>query len=314
MDRVSWSLQGREPVIRHSAFSPVLADPTFLFPHEAPDGLWHLFAHSAWGLHHYISRDGADWKDLGLVVWNAMRPHLYAEGGVYHLCYERYRKLGMALSLVPGREWRSSIEQRTSRDLRSWSAPRTLVEPVLDWQRKPGAGSSVGNPCLVKTAAGYRLYFSASLVFIPDCGFNEPESIGLAEAERPDGPFTARREPIMRPDPADPLRNLSCGSLKAVAMEDGFIGFQNGISWDTALRRSSSAILLLKSADGVSWEYLKREPILKPSEGWMRSHVYACDAKPGPDGIWRLYFNARDGWALSEGRENIGLALGTFPL
>ncbi len=42
----------------------------------------------------------------------------------------------------------------------------------------------------------------------------------------------------------------------------------------------------------------------------MRSHVYACDAKPGQDGDWRLYFNARDGWALWEGKENIGLAVG----
>ena len=54
---LSWEDSGL-PLIEPPRFSPVIADPSFLFPEETPDGQWALFAHSAWGIHRYSSRDG----------------------------------------------------------------------------------------------------------------------------------------------------------------------------------------------------------------------------------------------------------------
>jgi len=35
------------PLIEPHCLSPVITDPSFLFPEETPDGTWELFAHSA---------------------------------------------------------------------------------------------------------------------------------------------------------------------------------------------------------------------------------------------------------------------------
>lgn len=86
-----------------------------------------------------------------------------------------------------------------------------------------------------------------------------------------------------------------------------YLGFQNGIYVDEH-GVSGSAILLLKSADGITWSR-PTEPILKPTSGWMRSHVYALDVKRR-DKTWYLYFNARDDWHWTRGKEKIGLLLG----
>jgi hypothetical protein len=42
----------------------------------------------------------------------------------------------------------------------------------------------------------------------------------------------------------------------------------------------------------------------------MKSHVYAFDAKPVDKEQWFLYFNARNDWHWSKGREHIGLLIG----
>jgi hypothetical protein len=298
-------------MIRHSSCSPIIADPAVLAPEHTPDGSWRLFAHSAWGIHQYTSRDGESWRDLGLVIRDAMRPWVLQEDGQWFLLYERYRPLGLALSWMHRRIWRSRIEMRRSRDLRFWDPPATLLEPCLAWHSRAGLGEAVGDPCLVKAGSRYLLYYSASLVRIPDCGFNEPESIGLAEAERIQGPYEPRREPILVPEAADPWANLSRGSLRLLRLEDGWAGFENGIYIDDRTRVSGSAILLLCSHDAVSWDRLTPTPLLAPGAGWMRSHVYACcpvERRPGE--IW-LYFNARDDWPLSRGKECIGRIIGS---
>ena len=67
--------------------SPIIADPTFLPPAETPDGRWHLFAHSIWGVHHFVSDDGVGWAPEGVAVRHAMRAFLHRDGGTYHLFY-----------------------------------------------------------------------------------------------------------------------------------------------------------------------------------------------------------------------------------
>jgi hypothetical protein len=303
---LEWTDDGR-PLIEPRGLSPIVADPSFLFPEETPDGRWRLFAHTPFGVHAYESDDGEAWRDRGIVVWNAMRAFVRRFPDGYRLYYEKYRPLAEPMQLLPRRpRWESRIEVRWSRDLSAWGLPRTIVEPVLPWQQDARLGRSVGNPCLVEEHGRWRLYFSASLCYVPDCGFDEPRYIGMAEAGSPDGPFDVAPDPVVDPA-ADPLPGvLGAGSMKVIRLDDGCIALQNKITRDEA-GTSRSALFLLRSADGRRWESARPGPLLAPSEGWRRSHVYACDARfRRADSRWYLYYNARDGWFKASGRERIG--------
>ena len=318
------------PLIEPPRLSPIVADPSFLFPDETPEGTWELFAHSAWGIHRYSSADGIKWLDRGLVVRNAMRPFVrkipgFGAGGEnpqggesanspYFLLYEAYHPLALAFTALPGRrKWRSRIALSKSADLVSWSRPETVVEPELSWARDSLLGDSVSNSCLIRDAGpagAWRLYYSAGLAWIEDCGFCEPRYIGCATGPSPAGPFSPSPEPLI-----DPARDtmpgvLGSGSLKAVRLSDGWIGLQNKIYRDRE-GRSRSAIFLLSSPDGLAWNLARAEPLLAPAAGWTSSHIYACDCRfRAEDGLWYLYFNARDGWNLKSGVERIGRIVG----
>lgn len=306
-----WS-GGDSPLIEPPVLSPVIADPTFLFPHETPDGRWHLFAHSAWGICSYTSADGSIWQYRGIIVRNAMRPFVRRVNDLFLLFYEKYRPFAMPLQILPGRRrWHSSIEQRASSDLKSWSRPRTVLRATQEWMRDSRNGESISNPCFLKIGNSYRLYFSASLSFIEDCGFCEPRYIGSAESRTVDGQYIVT-EPLLIDPANDTLPGVvGAGSLKVIAMEDGYVGLQNKIYRD-ADNRSRSAIFLLHSSDGLSWTPTSDKALVGPGEGWRKSHVYACDCRQNEvDGLWYLYFNARDGWKISEGRERIGRMIGS---
>ena len=318
------------PLIEPPRLSPVVADPSFLFPEEAPEGDWELFAHSAWGVHRYSSRDGNAWTERGIVVHNAMRPFvrpLDADGACgddkaaslgpgeprFGLYYESYPPLALPLTALPfRRRWRSRIAMSTSADLARWTPGRRLVSPLLPWMRDRALGFAVSNPCVIRDWTGaWRLYFSASLAWIDDCGFCEPRYIGLARGGSPEGPFVPEPDPVI-----DPVRDslpgvLGAGALKVLPLADGYVGLQNKIYRDPG-GRSRSALFALRSEDGVSWEPARPEPLIGPGPGWTASHVYGCDCRfRESDGRWYLYFNARDGWRISEGRERIGRIVGT---
>jgi hypothetical protein len=307
---LSWE-GGERPLIEPSFPSPIVADPSFLFPSESPDGTWRLFAHSAFGLHQFESKDGLAWSDWGLVKANAMRAFVRRVGREYLLLYEKYRPLAIPMQLLPKRpRWRSRLELRRSPDLQLWSAPEVLVEPDFAWSRDETLGDSVSNPCLVADGEGWRLWFSASLVHVPDCGFNEPRYIGCASAQEPSGPWKVEAAPRLDPA-ADPLPGvLGAGSMKVLHLDDGWIGLQNKI-YAGPDGRSRSAIFLLRSENGLDFSLARTEPLLAPTSGWRSSHVYACDARIDPaDGAVHLYFNARDGWYKTEGKERIGKIVG----
>jgi len=325
---VTWSTPDK-PLIEPPRFSPVIADPSFLFPEETPSGDWELFAHSAWGIHRYSSADasadssagGLSWRDRGIVVRNAMRPFIRRNGDQFLLYYEKYAPLALPLTALPFRKrWKSTIQLSTSTDLAHWSKSRTLIRPDLDWMRDPVLGDSVSNPCLVDAGTGgtpcWRLYFSASLSWIDDCGFCEPRHIAVATGPNPAGPFVPAPEPVIDPEtgtaPADGTTGtLGAGSMKILRMDDGWLGLQNRIFRDAG-GSSRSAIFVLRSEDGLSWIPARAEPLIAPAPGWTRSHVYACDCRfREADGRWYLYFNARDGWTVAAGRERIGRIIGT---
>lgn len=311
-----WS-GGEAPLIEPPALSPIVADPSFLFPSETPDGSWILYAHSAWGLHRYVSPDGLSWTDTGLRVRNAMRAFVRpAPGGGFMFLYEKYPPLALPMTALPGRRrWRSRIDMRTGADADRWGPTSTLLLPTEAWMRDAALGNAVSNPCLVPhDGDGWRLYFSASLTWIDDCGFCEPKYIGMAEASEPGGPYPVRGGPLLGPGVAgvDPFE-LGAGSLKAIRLDDGWVGLQNRIYRD-GQGRSRSAIFALRSDDGIAWLPAADAPLVAPDSGWKSSHVYACDCRQDPgSGTWYLYFNARDGWAMAEGKERIGRLEGREP-
>jgi hypothetical protein len=315
---IEWSTPG-DPLIEPPRFSPVIADPSFLFPEESPSGEWELFAHSAWGIHRYSSADGIVWRDLGLVQWHAMRPYARRFDGSFFLYYEKYTPFALPMTALPRRpRWKSTVSMSTSTDLSRWTTPETLITPSLDWMIDPALGDAVSNPCVIEAGAGgksgdtpeWRLYFSASLSWIDDCGFTEPRYIAVARGSSPTGPFVPAPVPIIVPADDVTALQLGAGAIKVIRMEDGWIGLQNKIYRDAG-GRSRSAIFILRSDDGVSWRPARKESLLAPAQGWTRSHVYACDCRcRESDGLWYLYFNARDGWKIRDGRERIGRIVG----
>ena len=281
------------PLIRPPFPEFVIADPTFLPPADTPDGRWHLYAHGILlGIHHYVSDDGVAWRHLGRVCWG-MRPNLVRDGDGYLLFVERMRSLQ-----------HSVIAMARSGDLVRWTPLQVVMEPSLPWEGELGRMNS--NPSLVRCDDGWRLYYSASLCFLKDCGFPEPKHIGVAFADRPEGPWRKHPTPLLSPSPDVPHRNHGAGAIKVVRHGDGFLGFTNGIYID-ADGHSRSDIRLLTSDDGIAWEYASdRSLVTWEGDGWKKALVYALDARRVGD-EWRMYYNARSGWRF--GVERIGLAV-----
>lgn len=297
VDKITWQDCADNPLIHPVFPMPIIADPTFLSPDKTPDEKWHLFAHSLLGIHHFVSADGISWKRLkGLVVRKAMRPFLYVKDGVYYLFYEKF------LSFFPQR---SRIEMRSSNDFNQWSDAHVVLSPSLPWHRR-----TCGNPCVIKDGDEYKLYYSAALVFLPDCKFSEPEFIGVAAAKNIHGPFNSRPDPVISPDKNDACGNHGAGSLKVVKTKSAYVGFQNGI-YIAKDNHTHSAIRLLHSKDGITWNGFDCEPFLKPEGNrWKKAFVYACDVRQFGDKLY-LYYNARNGWFI--GKECIGLCEGKLP-
>lgn len=299
------------PLIEPPFPSPIIADPTFLPPESTPDAAWHLWAHSMFSLRSYRSSDGIRWDRGKAVVRSGLRAQILSpdrSAGLsqsaspdsrYRLTYEKSR------FFVPHiRPWRSWIETRTGSDLVTWSDPSVLLRPSLAWHRSGRVGESVSNPFLLRFGDRWRLYFSAGLTMVPDCGFPEPTHVGVAEAETPDGPFTVLPDPIL--SPGDGPANLAAGALKVMRAADGWVGFQNAITYDG--EHSASAIWVLGSDDGLNWSVLADRPALGPGgPRWRSTHVYALDVRDTSVGP-RMYFNARNGYHWTRGRERIGLA------
>jgi len=309
---IYWRLYQDEPVLKPSFPSSILADPSFLFPEDSLDHRWHLFAHTLFGIVHYHSENGIEWSKPKRILANAMRPFIYVENATYYLYYEKYEPFSFLLSWLKKRKWKSEIQVRTSLDLKNWSEPKTVLSPTKDWHSDDKLGEAVGNPCLVKIGNRYRLYFSSSLVFVPDKGYNESLHIGIADAISPLGPFSLFSKPILSANPMDPYSNLSAGSIKVVRWKDRLFGFQNGIFWNPKTKTSGSAILFLQSEDGIHWDKINDTPILGPTgQGWKASHVPSCDVKfSESEKVFIIYFNARNKPHWLKGKEAIGLFVG----
>ncbi|TGN17365.1 family 43 glycosylhydrolase [Leptospira idonii] len=307
-----WKLYQDDPILKPGLSSPILSDPSFLFPENTIDHKWHLFAHNLFGILHYTSENGIEWSKPKSILKHAMRPFIYQELGTYYLYYEKYKPFHLLFAWWKKSKWESEIQVRTSKDLKTWSEPKTVLKPSAEFHKNQEWGSSVSNPCLVKMGSKYRLYYSSSLEYVKDCGFCEPKYISVAESSSPTGPFHIFSQPIFAPNAQDPFCNLAAGSIKVVPWRDRFLGFQTGIFWNQVRKESCSAVLFLQSEDGLRWDRINDTPILGPTaKGWKASHVYSCDVKYSEsEKVFILYFNARSAAHWSKGREAIGLFVG----
>lgn len=301
----NFKLFENNPILHNPPSSFVIADPSVLTPDVSHDGRWHLFCHTFFGVYHYESTDGVSFEKKQKIVHRAMRPNINLIDGRYYLFYERTRPVILnALSLI-GVKWKSEIYCTESTDLVSWSAPYLVLGNTRDYEKDEN-GTALSNPFLLNIDGINRLYYSCGQTFIKDCGFCEPRHISFAESKDISKSYTARTEPIISPHKDIEWLNLCSGCLKVYKLKDCYIGLQNGIFEKDG--KSHSAIMLLKSDDGVNFEFVR--PFLTPQKcgknNWMAQYVYAC-CLTYYEGKLRLYFNARNVSNNLTGRESIGI-------
>ena len=234
-----------------------------------------------------------------------MRPNINYIDGTYYLFFERTRPVIFNLLSLVGAKWKSEIYCMTSKNLKEWSKPFLVIGKTRDYE-ECDYGIAISNPFLINTESGYRMYYSCGQTFIKDCGFCEPTHISFAESNNITNGYTSREKPIISPDKNIPYLNLCSGCLKVYKLKDCYIGLQNGLFEENG--KSHSAIMLLKSDDGVNFNFVK--PFLVPQtqgdSNWMAQYVYAC-CLTYYKGKLRLYFNARNVSNNLTGRECIGI-------
>ncbi len=293
------------PVLKNPLNSFVIADPSVLTPDVAHDGKFHLFCHTFFGVYHYVSNNGIDFKRHSKIVSNAMRPNVNYIDGKYYLFYERTRPVIFNLLSLVGAKWESEIYCVESTDLVNWSKPFPVIKNTKEYE-KYNKGYAISNPFLLQINGKNRLYYSCGQTFIEDCGFCEPTYISYAESDNITQSYKSIDEPIIKPDKNTEFLNLCSGCLKVYELKDCYIGLQNGLFEKDG--KSHSAIMLLKSDDGIHFDYVKQflVPQVCSDNKWMAQYVYACCLAKYENKI-RIYFNARNVSNNLTGRESIGI-------
>ena len=304
-NNLEFKLYDKNPIIKNPLNSFVIADPSVLTPENSHDNKFHLFCHTFFGVYMYDSNDGMNFKRKIKITNRAMRPNINYVDGTYYLFYERTKPVICNLLSLFGLKWKSEIYCTESTDLKNWCKPYSVITKSKDYH-EDNRGIAISNPFLLKFNEKFRLYYSAGQTFIDDCGFCEPTHISFAESDSINKDYISLERPIISPDKNSKYLNLCSGCLKVYKLKDCFIGLQNGIFKEGD--KSHSAIMLLKSDDGVNFEFVK--PFLVPQKcgvnNWMAQYVYACCLTMHENKL-RLYFNARNVSNNLTGRECIGI-------
>lgn len=282
---MTWIDHLDNPLVAPRWWSWIVGDPSVLTPEESGNGFW-MFANNVTGIYTYRSNDGFKWTMVNRVDWNGNRPWILKTDKSYFLFYQRFSRLFQKSHLVV----------RQSENLNTWSKPVPVLRPDLDWE-----GLNISNACVILLNNKYRLYYSADLVYLKDMGFSEPKNISFAESDSPLGPYVKYGRPILGPG-----KDLGAGAIKVYqGLMDGFLtGFTNRIFKENG--KSSSAIFMARSKDGIYWE-LSDKPILFPSDNsWKSAHVYQLDVKHVGGDLF-MWYNARNGYRFAT--EKIGLAI-----
>ena len=321
----SWFPFSDEPLVQGVSYAPRFCDPQVLMPEQACDGKWHMFFHSWIGIHHFISDSGIEWEPRKMIEVRGHSPFIYIENEKYYLIYEKHER---EIPFVGnkradgGRETGSRIEMRSSTDLLVWSKPRLILDSrtvpyASDYLKAP----RVSRPQLLKTANGYRLYFGASHLILPDTSQKVSRYFGYAESDQLLGPYklSEKAAPLIQALPDDKWSNLGCGSIRIVPHEDKIYAFQCGVYWDPETAKTHSALTMLRSDDGLSFKRCLDKPILMPSShGWASSYIMGCDVHYRPEEKnWYCYFSANEEHGkkgILSIYESVGLILGALPV
>ncbi len=316
LEYLYWFPFSDEPLVQGKWFQPRLSNPFVLFPEDSSDEKWHLFCHSWIGLHHYISSSGLSWEHYALIEYNGRYPSIYIEDGVYYLFYE---KQGMRPPFINkrGREEsgeyhkESHIEMRSSSDLQVWSNPRHIISSQdISTSSAFLPKGQLSHPQLVPYEQGYRLYVGASSV---------NPSLDVARytmsATSPEilGPYRQEGEQIViEADGNDYYRSLGSGQLQVYCEGKSCYAIQNSYYYDEKRNKTASAIIILKSSDGLTFNSLDMKPILIPSEkGWASEHILTSSIRYKEDeSCWYCYFSGTHTNAYHITTESIGLLIG----
>ena len=304
-NNLEFKLYDKNPIIKNPLSSFVIADPSVITPDVSHDNRFHLFCHTFFGVYMYSSNDGISFKKVKKITNRAMRPDINYVDGTYYLFFERTKPVICNLLSLIGFKWKSEIYCTESTDLKNWCKPYSVITKSRDYQEDE-RGLAISNPFLLKTENKFRLYYSCGQTFIKDCGFCEPTHISFAESKSINKDYVSLEKPIISPDKNSEYLNLCSGCLKVYKLKDCYIGLQNGLFEKDG--KSHSAIMLLKSDDGINFDFVK--PFLVPQKcgtnNWMAQYVYACCLTKDNNKL-RLYFNARNVSNNLSGRESIGV-------
>ena len=81
------------PVLKPWGGSIVVADPSLLTPDISPDGKWHMFFHTTFGVYSSESNDGISFDKATKIANRAMRPNInFIDGKYYLFCSNGRRK------------------------------------------------------------------------------------------------------------------------------------------------------------------------------------------------------------------------------
>lgn len=311
LTEASWYAYSDEPVGWGHWYTGGLCDPFLIMPEEAPDGIWHLFAHTWAGIMHYTSHSGFDWKEEHLAVLRGHSPFIFRLDESYCLLYETHdREYGKKKA---GKNHSSRIEMIKSSDLRLWSAPRILLDSTDIPYASDGKRRRISSPQLISWQGHPRLYFGAAEATMYDTNRRCAIYLGYAEAEDFSSPFIPSRHPLLEGDADGERANLALGSVRMITCADGIAALACSYSYDEVRRCSTSSLQLLTSTDGLSFDY--RRTLLTPSEsGWMSSYITsAAAAYRESEASWYCYFSAEEKKSFIEKHTTggkLGLLLG----
>ncbi len=318
---LSWFPFSDEPLVQGSWYTPRISHPFVLFPEDSADDKWHMFAHSWLGIHHFVSDSGISWVPRRIIEFGGHYPSIYIEDGVYYLLYE---KRGVQIPFIDrrrrlnGKEHHreSHIEIITSTDLQIWSKPRHLISsadiPSSHEFLKKGR---LSNPQIVSTKQGYRLYLGASLSnTLLDISRYTVSALSADIM----GPYQAERDDILiKGEGNEYFRSLASGQTQVLNVDDTFRAVQAAHFYDEERNKTSSAIILLESIDGLKFNQLLKNPILVPPlSGWANEYILSSSLRYKEDEkCWYCYFSAASkiDKHLPFYKESIGLLIGKDP-
>lgn len=307
-----WYSFSDEPILARGALR--LCDPAYLLPEESPDGLWHMFAHTAIGLEHLTSTSGLEWTREHVIVYRGHSPFIYKERDTYYLFYEIHSKTSFFKKDVNNLSV-SRIMVICSTDLLLWSEPRMVLDStkITRAQYKNGP-IRVSRPQIVEMNGGYRLYFGAGETRLYDTKQKATARLMYAQSDYLDGDYRVNPEPILDIEPDGKYRNLATGSVHIVKCSDGVAAFECAFSYDEERKRSVTNLLLLTSSDGSNFTFNK---IIQksPKEGWASRYMTSVDVRfKESENSWYCYYSA-NGYVNILGhnfvKESLGLLLGT---